>query len=90
VEQSLLLPSAEPSSAPSVGPTSVSSATAPTASEIIERWRHLERLLAVADPDGAYWMGLEIEIQRLRHDYQAAMSRAIAQARQLQFAAPSR
>ena len=72
--------SAERSSAPSAERT---------ASEIIDRWRRLEHQLSEGDPDRAHVTRLEIEIQRQRHDYQRAMSRAIDQAQQLRAASRS-
>jgi len=61
----------------------------PSASEIIAVWRGLERQLSVAAPDSAHHLGLEIEIQRQRHDYQRAIASALAQAEQLRAAARS-
>jgi hypothetical protein len=43
----------------------------------------------VANPDSADHLGLEIEIQRQRHDYQRAIASALAQAEQLGEAARS-
>ena len=47
-----------------------------TAAEILARWRDLERGLVDVDPEDEAHPKLEIEIQRLRHDYQRAIADA--------------
>jgi hypothetical protein len=54
--------------------------------EILADWREHERRLADADPDGDFYGFLEVEIQRLRHEYQRVSAGAIAHSDQLRAA----
>ena len=58
-----------------------------TATEIIERWRRLERQLEGLDPAAAHFATIAGEVEHLRAEYQRVTARAVAAADQLAAAA---
>ena len=53
---------------------------------ILENWRELERLQLQAEPDGADYVWLELEIARLRSEYHRLTALHVATADQLRAA----